>query len=189
MGRCVEKDGWKTVKGQYKPKKQRSFSWDISCVNRFDILKDNDEIQQNETEKLSHTYVEKQEKKETIDKIIGKDNNMEIFNEKYDVELVTNDALIALLESLNEEHLKAQQDSNKIIKTLKYDIVMKKEKLKEELKTARKLNDQYKNQLQKNTNEKKEYEKKYSEMKSKMTEIEAQMLLFQDTLNHNEELK
>ena len=26
-------------------------------------------------------------------------------------------------------------------------------------------------------------------MKSKMTEIEAQMLLFQDTLNHNEELK
>ena len=66
---------------------------------------------------------------------------MEIFDEKYDVELVTNDALTALLESLNEEHLKAQQDSNKIIKTLKYDIVMKKEKLKEELKTERKLND------------------------------------------------
>ena len=32
---------------------------------------------------------------------------MEIFDEKYDVELVTNDTLTALLESLNEEHLKA----------------------------------------------------------------------------------
>ena len=185
-----ENEGWKTVSGQYKPKKQRSFSWDIGYENRYDILNDNDELQPNEIDISHHTDNGNKEKKETADKIISTNEiKMEILDEKYDVELVTNDALTALLESLNEDHVKAQQESTKTIEKLQYDSVIKKDRLKKELKTVRQLNDHYKDQLQKNTNEKREYEKKCSSMKSKVTEMEAQMLLFQDTLTQNDELQ
>jgi len=105
------------------------------------------------------------------------------------IQLVTNDALTALLQSLNEDQVKAQQESHKIIQKLKYDIVIKKNKLKEELKTVSLLNEHYKHQIQKSANEKREHEKKHSSMKSKVTEMEAQMLLFQDTLAQNDELQ
>ena len=48
---------------------------------------------------------------------------------------------------------------------------MKKKKLKEELNTMRKLNDQYKKQIQKSTKEKNKYDIKYNKMKLKITEI------------------
>lgn len=187
--RC-ENVGWTTVSGRYRPKKQRSFSWDIGYENRYDILTDHDDdFQPNDMEIINHTDKENKAKKEFVAKISLKENKTEILDDKYDIELVTNDALTALLQSLNEDQVIAQQESHKIIQKLKYDIVIKKNKLKEELKTVSLLNEHYKHQIQKSANEKREHEKKHSSMKSKVTEMEAQMLLFQDTLAQNDELQ
>ena len=180
---------WKTVSGQWKPKKQRSCSWDSSFSNRHQAFQDDDEIQKGNTKNAQGNDRSMQRKLEHNDVNIVKDGKIETLEEKHDVELVTNDTLMALFESMNDDHLKSQQESDKIIKSLQYDIVMKKKKLKDELDTVRGLNTQCKKQIKQSAKEKKENEIKCKEMKSKMTEIEAQMELFQDTLNHNEELE
>ena len=78
--------------------------------------------------------------------MMTKDNKYDIENtckrleENYDAELITNDALMVLIESLNEDHVKIQHESNNVIKSLKHSIVMKKEKMKEEVNTLRGLN-------------------------------------------------
>ena len=198
MKRSVENDGWKTVKGKYKPKKQRSFSWDISSSsNRFDILKDNDDdFKQILTKDTCRDYIDKEKINETNDEIIQKEDNLKIMEEQYDVELVTNDALTALLESLNEEHVQKQQESNKIISSLKYDIVIKKDRFKKELDTVRSLNDSYKKQIKKGVterkeleSEKKEMEKKYKAMMSETSSMEAQLMMFQETLEQKDDLQ
>ena len=194
------------VFGKFKPaekdKKQHTNKYSVlddedinQCTNETGVVhgiaenivikEENDTLKKQLQEITDQYEIEKM----TYDVNIVKDGKIETLEEKYDVELVTNDTLMALLKSLNDDHVKSQQESDKIIKSLKYDIVMKKNKLKDELDTVRGLNNQYKKQMKQSAKEKKENEIKCKEMKSKMTEIEAQMELFQDTLNHNEELE
>ena len=68
--------------------------------------------------------------------------------------------------------------------------------MKKELDTVRSLNDTFRNQISKGemekkklASEKKGIEKECKEMKSKTTSLEAQLLLYQETLEQKEELQ
>ena len=135
---------------------------------------------------------------EMKEEVKTKDENkiFEQLEENYEVELVTNDALTSLVESLNNDHIQAQDKSNKIIKSLRYDIIIKKDRMKKELDTVRSLNDNFRNQINKGVMEKKklaskkkEIEKECKEMKSKTTSLEAQLMMLQETLEQKEEVQ